>query len=62
MILICNEYFFLSHLFLSLDIATIPNSKKKIKMMLSSFKDLKDEISTYFNEFQENVNNSLIEY
>lgn len=30
--------------------------------MLSSFKDLKDEISTYFNEFQEDGNNSLIEY
>lgn len=29
--------------------------------MLNTFKDLKDEIGTYFNEFQEDVNNSLIE-
>lgn len=31
LILIYNEYFFLSHLCLSLDIATIPNSKNKLK-------------------------------
>lgn len=42
LILIYNEYFFLSHLCLSLDITTIPSSKKKIKMMLNSFKDSKD--------------------